>query len=48
MGSNGKLILVIWVFTLQAVFEELIKLVNWGSTVHTFSKYLFAPDIHLL
>jgi hypothetical protein len=32
-GSNGKLILVLWVFALRAVLEERIKLVNRGITV---------------
>lgn len=29
MGSNGKLIFVLWIFTSQVVFETQIKLVNW-------------------
>jgi hypothetical protein len=32
-GSNGKLIFVLRVFALRAVFEERIKLVHWGITV---------------
>jgi hypothetical protein len=35
-GSNGKLIFVVWVFTLQAVLEERIKLVNQRITVVFF------------
>jgi hypothetical protein len=30
LGSNGKLIFILWIFALQAVLEERIKLINRG------------------
>jgi hypothetical protein len=48
LGSNGKLIFILQVFTLKAVLEEQIKLINRGITVICLLIKCFAPWIHFL
>jgi hypothetical protein len=43
-GSNGKLICVLRVFTLRAVLEEQIKLINQGIPVYSEYNNLEIPN----